>query len=162
MITIDWHFPLVSVCVCVCVCVYTAFGRSHSLYKLGSVLTNSGPFHGPQVFSPSNSDNHPCLINLRGKKSSLKWKVFEKTMQYKCKRFWFPVAYWSKRTHLGSRGFPGGSDRKESACHTGDMCLEGPLEKGIATHSSILAWRIPWTEAPGGLQSTGLQRVRHD
>ena len=36
------------------------------------------------------------------------------------------------------------------------------LEKGMATHSSILAWRIPWTEEPGGLQSTGLQRVEHD
>ena len=39
---------------------------------------------------------------------------------------------------------------------------EDPLEKGMATHSSILAWRIPWTEEPGGLQSRGLQRVRHD
>ena len=39
---------------------------------------------------------------------------------------------------------------------------EDPLEKGMATHSSILAWRIPWTEEPGGLQSMGLQRVRHD
>ena len=38
---------------------------------------------------------------------------------------------------------------------------EDPL-KGMATHSSILAWRIPWTEEPGGLQSMGLQRVRHD
>ena len=37
-----------------------------------------------------------------------------------------------------------------------------PLEKGMATHSSILAWRIPWTEEPGGLQSIGLQRVGHD
>ena len=36
---------------------------------------------------------------------------------------------------------------------------EDPLEKGIATHSSILAWKIPWTEEPGGLQSIGLQRV---
>ena len=36
------------------------------------------------------------------------------------------------------------------------------LEEGTATHSSILAWRIPWTEEPGGLPSTGLQRVRHD
>ena len=36
---------------------------------------------------------------------------------------------------------------------------EDPLEKGIATHSSILAWRIPWTEKHGGLQSMGLQRV---
>ena len=39
---------------------------------------------------------------------------------------------------------------------------EDPLEKGMATHSSIFAWRIPWTEEPGGLQSTGLQRVGHD
>ena len=36
-----------------------------------------------------------------------------------------------------------------------------PLEEGMATHSSILAWRIPWTEDPGGLQSIGQQRVRH-
>ena len=39
---------------------------------------------------------------------------------------------------------------------------ESPLEKGMATHSSILAWRIPWTEEPGGLQSMGSQRVGHD
>ena len=39
---------------------------------------------------------------------------------------------------------------------------EDPLEKGMATHSSILAWRIPWAEEPGGLQSMGLQRIRHD
>ena len=39
---------------------------------------------------------------------------------------------------------------------------EDPLEKEMATHSSILAWRIPWTEEPGGLQSTGSQRVRHN
>ena len=38
---------------------------------------------------------------------------------------------------------------------------EDPLEEEMETHSSILAWRIPWTEEPGGLQSTGLQRVRH-
>ena len=39
---------------------------------------------------------------------------------------------------------------------------ENPLEKGMATHSSILAWRIPWSEEPGRLQSMGLQRVGHD
>ena len=39
---------------------------------------------------------------------------------------------------------------------------EDPLEKGVANYSSILAWRIPWTEEPGRLQSMGLQRVRHD
>ena len=39
---------------------------------------------------------------------------------------------------------------------------EDPLEKGMATHSNILAWRIPWTGEPGGLQSMGSQRVGHD
>ena len=39
---------------------------------------------------------------------------------------------------------------------------EDPLEEEMAIHSSILAWRIPWTEKPGGLQSTGLQRVRNN
>ena len=63
-------------------------------------------------------------------------------------------------------GSPGGSDNKESACNAGDpgwtLCLEDPLEKGMATHSSILAWKIPWTEEPGMLQSMGSQRVRHN
>ena len=39
---------------------------------------------------------------------------------------------------------------------------EEPLEEEMGTHSSILAWEIPWTEEPGGLESMGLQRVRHD
>jgi len=39
---------------------------------------------------------------------------------------------------------------------------EEPLEEGMATHSSILAWRIPWTDEPGRLQSMGLQRIGHD
>ena len=39
---------------------------------------------------------------------------------------------------------------------------EDPLEKEMAAHSSILAWKIPWMEDPGGLESIGLQRVRHD
>ena len=63
-------------------------------------------------------------------------------------------------------GFPGGSDGKESTCNAGDLVpplgWEGPLEKRMATHSSILAWSIPWTEETGGLQSVGLQRAVHD
>ena len=42
------------------------------------------------------------------------------------------------------------------------LSWEDPLEKEMATHSSILAWKIPWTEEPGGLQSMGKQRVGHD
>ena len=46
--------------------------------------------------------------------------------------------------------------------HTGFLGQKDLLEKGMATHYSILAWRIPWTEKPGGLQSMGLQRVGQD
>ena len=48
-------------------------------------------------------------------------------------------------------GFPGGSDGEESGCDAGDLGWEDPPEKGTAIHSSILAWRIPWTEEPAGL-----------
>ena len=63
-------------------------------------------------------------------------------------------------------GIPGGSEGKASACDVGDPgSIPGsgrsPGER-MATHSSILAWRIPGTEEPGGLQSTGSQRVGHD
>ena len=55
---------------------------------------------------------------------------------------------------------------KASACNARDLGLslgwEDPLKKEMATHSSILAWRILWTEEPGGLQSMGLQRVGHN
>ena len=64
-------------------------------------------------------------------------------------------------------GFPGGSDGKESTCNVGDLGLipglgRFPWRREMAPHSSFLAWRIPWTEEPGGLQSMGLQRVGHD
>ena len=64
------------------------------------------------------------------------------------------------------RGFPGGSGVKASACNVGDL---GSIprsgrspDKEMAIHSSIFAWRIPWREEPGRLQSTGSQRVGHD
>ena len=66
-----------------------------------------------------------------------------------------------------SWAFPGGSYGKKNL-HTMRetwirfLGLEDPLEKGTATHSSILGWRIPWTEERGRLQTMGLQRVRHN
>ena len=61
-------------------------------------------------------------------------------------------------------GFSGGSDGKESACNAGDLGSIPGLGRshGERTHSTILAWRIPWTEGPGRLESTGSQRVGHD
>ena len=63
---------------------------------------------------------------------------------------------------IGIQGFPSGSDGKESACNVGDQVWsldqEDPLEKGMVTHFSILAWRMSWTEEPGGLQSLGVTK----
>ena len=71
---------------------------------------------------------------------------------------------------IGLYGFPCGASGKEPTCQCRRRKRPGflscirkePLEEGMATHSSILPWRIPWTEEPGGLQSMESQRVRHD
>ena len=55
-------------------------------------------------------------------------------------------------------GFPLWLSDKESADNVGDQGQEDPLEEGMATHSSVLAWRIPRTEEPGGLQSMGVAK----
>ena len=67
------------------------------------------------------------------------------------------------------QGFPGGSVIKKPPANTGDArgtgstpASEGPLEGEMATHSSVLAWRIPWTEESGGLQSLGSQGIGRD
>ena len=76
------------------------------------------------------------------------------------------------RRHVQYSGwrFSGGASDKEPACliqvteekRIQSLGQEDPLEEGMATYSSILAWRIPWTEEPGGLQSLALQRVGQD
>ena len=73
--------------------------------------------------------------------------------------------YWS----VVDSGFPGGTSGEEPACQCRrykrcgfDPWVGGPFGEAMATHSSILAWRIPQTEESGGLQSMELQRVRHD
>ena len=70
----------------------------------------------------------------------------------------------------GKVGFPGGPSGKEPACYCRRYNRRGfdtwvgqdPLEESLATHSSLLAWRIPWKGEPGGLKFTELQRVRYD
>ena len=63
-------------------------------------------------------------------------------------------------------GFPGGSVVKNPPANAGDMgwsqVQEDPLEREMATHSSILTWEIPWTEEIGGVQTMGSQRVEHN
>ena len=78
------------------------------------------------------------------------------------------LGWWFGMTLLSHWGFPGDSESKESGCNAGNpgsvpLGWEYPLEKEMAIHSSILAWRIPWTKEPGiGLQSMGSQRVGND
>ena len=71
---------------------------------------------------------------------------------------------WLLQNELGD--LPGSLDSKESASGAAvpvrSLGREDPLEKEMANHSSILTWRIPWTEEPGRLQSMGSQRVGHD
>ena len=71
--------------------------------------------------------------------------------------FIFTVCIW---------GFPSGSAGKNPPAvqetQVRSLGQEDPLEEDMATHSSVLAWRIPWTEQPGRLQSMGSQRVSHD
>ena len=75
-----------------------------------------------------------------------------------------PVYYY---LFMGLTCFPGGPVvthlpvQERSEAQVPSLSQEGPLEEGMATHSSILAWRIPWTEEPGRLQSIGSQRVGH-
>ena len=71
------------------------------------------------------------------------------------------IIYLTKR-----KGFPCGSEEENlpamQETQVQSLGQEDPLEKEMATHSSVLAWRIPWTEEPGGLQSMGSQRLRHN
>ena len=70
-----------------------------------------------------------------------------------------PFRYDLNQISYDYTGFPGGAEVKASACNVGDLGRslgqEDPLQKEMTTYSSILAWRIPWTEELGGLQSTG-------
>ena len=74
--------------------------------------------------------------------------------------------FWSPTEKFLITWFPGGLEGKVPARNAGDpgsiLGQEDPLEKEMATHSSTLAWKIPWTEGPDRLQSMGSQKVRHD
>ena len=101
---------------------------------------------------------------------SLRLNVFQikGDEQHKRNRLYFTWALGLK-TFTIKKGFPGGASSKEATCQCRRQETqvsfpgwEDPLEEGMATHSNILAWGIPWMEEPGGLQSMGLQRVRHN
>ena len=76
---------------------------------------------------------------------------------FKCKQTFIALTMYLE--------LPCDSDSEEYTCNAGDLVQsldpEDSLEKGMATHSSILAWRVPWTEEPGRIQSMGSQRFMH-
>ena len=76
--------------------------------------------------------------------------------------FFFPEQPITLATDTACFGFPSGSAAKPPPAMQETLGGEDPLEQERATHSSVLAWEIPWTEEPGGPQSLGSQRVRHD
>ena len=116
----------------------------------------------PEV-SEKFSSSRKMLFFYNALLSFLKWAISPLPSQLRtdciCK-YWLLPYIWSK-------GLPWCSDSKESTCNVGEPGWipgsgRSPLEEGMATHSSILAWEIPWTEESGGLQSMGSQRVRHN
>ena len=110
---------------------------------------------------PHNTEQRPLCCSGR----PYRWPIFNIAV---CTVAWMPLMP-SGRCGAGkalSWGFPGGSMVKNLPAKqetlmagVGSLGQEDPLEEEMATHSSILAWKIPWTEEPGGLQSVGWQRV---
>ena len=70
------------------------------------------------------------------------------------------ISYWASQVVLVVKNPPANAKATETCVSS--FSWEDPLEEGLATHSSILAWRTPWTEEPGGLWSIGSQRVEHN
>ena len=121
-------------------------------------ITNSCCFYNRW----ENNGTYKCFFWGAGTMSSSKWHLIFFFVFFFF-FFFFPFSYpppWSK-------GFPGGASAEELACQCRrlkrrSLGLEDPLEEDMAIHSSILAWRIHWTEEHGWLQSIALQRVGHD
>ena len=102
-----------------------------------------------------------CFVFLRFLKMWIILKVFIESVTILLLLYIF-LFFWPQG--MWDMGFPGGTVVKNPPAHAGDSGSTpgsgNALEKDTATHSSILAWRIPWTEEPAGLQSTGTQK-RH-
>ena len=111
------------------------------------------------------------LHTSNGEGCRLPWWLSQRRIRLRCKRSgfepWIGKIPWrrDRPSTLVFLGFPGDSAGKESAYNAGDLGLipglGRSLGEGNATHSRILAWRIPWTEEPGGLQSVGCSRQEY-
>ena len=138
----DWRKARVFVCVHVCVPNMEKKTHKMQLFYRGS----SGDHH-QSIF---------CIWSL--------FVLYPQTIPFILKQFNLSK---NNNTELNSKGFPGGSAVKNlpamQETQVQFLGWEDPLEKELATHSSILVWKIPWTEEPGGLKvHGGHKRVRHD
>ena len=111
--------------------------------------SNPGLPHCRQILYQLSHQGSPAIVQARGKDKH--WNVPALNV------FYFPTKL---------QGFSSGSAVKNMPAiqetWVRSLCREDPLEEEMATHSSILAWRIPWTDELGSLQSIGLHRVRHN
>ena len=154
----SWLCVCVRVCACVCVCVIWNLGASLVAQTVKSLPQYRRPeFDCGSGRSPGEGNRNPfqysCLENPmdggawqatahRVTKSQTWLSDFTHSLWW---LRWYRICRQCKRP-----GFEQSLGR------------ENPLDKGVATHSSILSWRIPWTEEPGGLRSMGSHRVWHD
>ena len=138
-------------------------------------LTQGGPLVNPLLHSgPPKSNSTPSSprssLSPCGKRDFATWKRPSRGYGTDIAQFQKTSAvqqeYVAIAGSCGNRGFPSGSAVKHPPAMQETLVRslggEDPLEEGVATHSSSLAWRIPWTEEPGGQQSMGLQRIGHN
>ena len=97
------------------------------------------------------------LQNLLSSPFHMTTRKLRSWLRFNCGNYVGPYAYNPSLVALRIKRLPAMQETQ-----VWSLGWEDPLEKEMATHSSVLAWRIPWTEEPGGLQSMGSQRVRHD
>ena len=116
------------------------------------------------TFSSCAHGTYSRIDNILDHKSSLPWKIQKKKKKKKKKKE--KMKSFQAYFLITMKSFPGGSKVKASACKAGDPgSIPGSGRspgEGNGNPLSILAWRIPWMEETGRLQSMGLQRVRHD
>ena len=166
------------VCVCVCVCVCWDHLRSTLLTSFQyNIIINDDPHAAlwvSQAYSFYIIETSRTLTNISLSLMntlltiSMNLTIWEFTCKWDHAVFVFLcLAHLLQIT--SSRGLPGGTSDKESTCSTGDPRDAGSfsgsgrsLQEEMATRGSILAWEIPWTEEPGGLQLMGLQWLGHN
>ena len=109
--------------------------------------------HSSRCLQSQPSPCKPCTLCWVWATSSASSSLLYTPKGGLCIFYYLPYYWW---------GFPVAQTVKNLPAMQETWGWKDPLEKGMATHSSILAWRIPWTEDPGGLQSMGSERFGHD